>query len=140
MWGPAILFKKTPTQILSSEICDIFKNNYFEEHLWTTTSKLYFKRDSTQMFSCEFCELFKNSYFVEHLLTAGSETPVWECLFNKAANLRASRPLAVLERDTRQVLLCEFCELLGKYFCRTPRNHFSYNVFFLFFLPHDIFS
>ena len=31
--GPATLLKKTPTQVLSCEICKLFKNNYFEEHL-----------------------------------------------------------------------------------------------------------
>ena len=30
--------KKTPTQILSCEICKIFKNTYFKEHLRTTAS------------------------------------------------------------------------------------------------------
>ena len=25
--------KKTPTLVFSSKICEIFKNNYFEEHL-----------------------------------------------------------------------------------------------------------
>ena len=50
--------------MLSCEICEIFKNNYFEEHLWTTASKLYLKRDSDKMFSCEFCKLFTNTYLV----------------------------------------------------------------------------
>ena len=45
-WGPATLLKKTPTQVLSCEICKLFKNNYFEEHLWMSASKLYLKRDS----------------------------------------------------------------------------------------------
>ena len=40
-WGPADLLKKTPAQVLSSEIY-----NYFEEDLWMSTSKLYLKRDS----------------------------------------------------------------------------------------------
>ena len=30
--------KETPTQVFSCEICEIFKNTYFEEHLRTTTS------------------------------------------------------------------------------------------------------
>ena len=38
--------KKTQTQVLSCEICKLFNNNYFEEHLWTSVSKLYLKRDS----------------------------------------------------------------------------------------------
>ena len=45
-WGPATLFKKTPTQVFSCEIYKLFKNNYFEEHLWTSASKHYLKRDS----------------------------------------------------------------------------------------------
>ena len=40
-WGPATLLKKTPTQVLSCEICKLFKNNYFEEHLMTSASKFY---------------------------------------------------------------------------------------------------
>ena len=30
--------KDTPTQVLSCETCENFKNIYFEEHLWTTAS------------------------------------------------------------------------------------------------------
>ena len=33
------ILKKTPTEVFSCEICEIFKNIYFEEHLRTTTSK-----------------------------------------------------------------------------------------------------
>ena len=29
------LLKKTPTQVISCEYCEIFKNTYFEEHLCT---------------------------------------------------------------------------------------------------------
>ena len=35
------LFNKvagTPTQVFSCEICEIFKNTYFEEHMRTTAS------------------------------------------------------------------------------------------------------
>ena len=38
---PAALSKKIPAQVLSCEIC-----NYYEEHLWISTCKLYSKRDS----------------------------------------------------------------------------------------------
>ena len=31
-------YKETQTQVFSSEICEIFKNTYFEEHLRTTAS------------------------------------------------------------------------------------------------------
>ena len=34
---PVTLLKKR-LQLFSSEICEIFKNTYFEEHLWTTAS------------------------------------------------------------------------------------------------------
>ena len=36
--GPATILKKTPTQVFSCEICEIFKNTYFEEHQRTTAS------------------------------------------------------------------------------------------------------
>ena len=36
----ATLLKKTPAQLLSCKTCEILKNNYFEEHQWTTASKL----------------------------------------------------------------------------------------------------
>ena len=35
--------KKTPTQVLSCEICQIFRNTYFEEHLGTTASANAYK-------------------------------------------------------------------------------------------------
>ena len=31
---PATLLRKIPTHMLSCKICKLFKNNYFEEHLW----------------------------------------------------------------------------------------------------------
>ena len=34
------LKKETPTQVFSCEICEIFKNTYFEEHLRTTVPTL----------------------------------------------------------------------------------------------------
>ena len=33
-----VFFKKTPTQVLSCEVCKTFKNTYFEEHLQMTAS------------------------------------------------------------------------------------------------------
>ena len=49
--GPATFLKKTLTQVLPCEICKLleftnFQNNYFEENLWMSASKLYLKRDS----------------------------------------------------------------------------------------------
>ena len=84
-WGPVTLLKKIPTQVPSCEICKLFKNNYFEQHLWMSASKLlnlflfliFLKKETpTKVFSCEFCKLFKNTYFVEYLQTTGSETLV----------------------------------------------------------------
>ena len=94
-WGPATLLKKTPTQVLSCEICKLFKNNYFEEHLWMSGSKLL------NLFSGKFCELFKNTYFAEDLRTTVFETPVRRgSLINKPASLMAWTHLTVLERDS----------------------------------------
>ena len=92
-WGAATLLKKISTQVLFCEICELFKSNYFEEHLWMSTSK------SNVVFSCEFCELFKKTYFVKDLQTARSETPVRGSVFSKIASLMAWRSLAVLKRD-----------------------------------------
>ena len=86
--------------MLSCEIGKHFKNNYFEEHLWTSASKFSWKKTPTYVFSCEYCELFKNTYFVDDLQTADSETLVRESLFNKAANLMAWMHLTVLKRDS----------------------------------------
>ena len=36
---------------------------YFEEHLWTSASKLIYKETTIPVFFCEFCELFKDIYF-----------------------------------------------------------------------------
>ena len=35
----ATLLKETPTQMLSCEYCEIFKNNFFAEHLRETNSE-----------------------------------------------------------------------------------------------------
>ena len=36
--GLQLYSKETPTQVFSCEICEIFKNIYLAEHLWTTGS------------------------------------------------------------------------------------------------------
>ena len=36
--GVQLYQKETPTQMLSSEYCEIFQNTYFEEHLPTAAS------------------------------------------------------------------------------------------------------
>ena len=33
--------KETPVEMFSSEFCEIFKNIFFTEHLWTTASILF---------------------------------------------------------------------------------------------------
>ena len=33
--------KETPTQAFSWQYCEIFKDSYFEEHLWTATSESF---------------------------------------------------------------------------------------------------
>ena len=33
-----VFYKETPTQMLSCELCETFKNTYFEEYLQTTAS------------------------------------------------------------------------------------------------------
>ena len=38
--GPQLYWKETPRQVLSCEICEIFKNTHFEEHLQTTMQVL----------------------------------------------------------------------------------------------------
>ena len=56
--------------MLSCEICKIFKNNYFEQDLWVTASKLYLKRDPTNVFLWilwiikEFCRASTNDWFL----------------------------------------------------------------------------
>ena len=37
--GLQLYYKQTLTQVLSCEICEVYKNTYFEEHLRTTASK-----------------------------------------------------------------------------------------------------
>ena len=129
-WGPATLLKKTPTQLLSSEICKLFKSNYFEEHLWMPSSKLYLKRDyNTSVFLWTL--LFKKTYLVVDLRMTGSETPIRWSLFNKVASETTWKYLAVLERDSSKGIypwaLWNFKEAL----CRTPfSNHFSHDVDF----------
>ena len=103
-WGPATLLKKTPTQVLSCEIYKLFKNNYFEEHLWTSASKYCLKRDSNTGAFLWVLWVVQNTYFLEDLETASSETPVRESFFNKVESLTAWRLLTVLERDCRKVI------------------------------------
>ena len=54
----ATLFKGTPTQVFSGEICEIFKNIYFEEYLRTTAY-----RTLPHLISIRDLHLFQNSCF-----------------------------------------------------------------------------
>ena len=112
------VIKKIRTQELSCKICEVFKNNYFEEHLWTTTVySLYSKRDSdTGAFRC--------------ILRI-----IQQSLFNKVARLTAQWPLTVLERDSSTGTSLWIFWILGKNFCSTAStNHFSNGVAFFSFL------
>ena len=100
-WGPANLLKNTPTQVFPCEICKFLKNNYYEQHLWTSASIPYLKRDLNTSVFGEFCELFKNAYNLGDLLKASSETLVQGSIFKKVASLTAWRLLTLLERDHR---------------------------------------
>ena len=131
MWEPATLLKKAPTQVFSCEICKLFKNNYFEEHLWTSASKLYLKRDSNTVVF-----LWILGISQEHLFCRGSMNGCfWNTsagsLFNKVASLTAWRHLTVLERLWHRYFSVNFVKYLGKRFCKKiPSNHVSHNVIF----------
>ena len=120
--------------MFSCEIYKLFKNNYFEEHLWTSASKYYLKRDSNSGASSEFCKLFKNTYFLEDPQRACSDTPVRGFFFKKFASLTAWKLLTVLERDSHGYFSVNFDKFLRKLFYRTrPSNHFSHDVVFFLF-------
>ena len=79
--------------MLSCEICEIFKNNYFEQHLWATASKLYLKGDSTNIslwilwIIKEFCRASTNDWLLNTCAR----------VFRNLVNLTAWRLLTVLE-------------------------------------------
>ena len=56
------LFNKA-AQVFSFEICEIFKNSFFTEHLQKTASGVYH----------DFCKIFLNTCSVDHIKTAASE-------------------------------------------------------------------
>ena len=76
LWEPATLLKKAPTQVFFCEICKLFKNNYFKEHLWTSASKLYLKRDFNTVVFLWILGISQEHLFVEDPWTVGSKTPV----------------------------------------------------------------
>ena len=67
LWWSLLLIKlqairKTPTRVLSCNICEIFKNNYFEEHLRTTASFCIRFKSVNFTISREFSQRKKLSY------------------------------------------------------------------------------
>ena len=104
LWEPATLLKKAPTQVFSCEICKLFKNNYFEEHLWTSASKLYLKRDSNTVVFL---------WIQEHIFCGGSMDG---CFWNTSAEPYSLKAFNSIRETLAQVFLCEFCEILRKAF------------------------
>ena len=114
---PATLLKKTPTQVLAREICKLFKNNYFEEHLWNAASKHYFKRDSNTV-----AFLWILWIIQEHLFSRRSTNGVRKWLPHSYFSVN-------------------FEKFLGNRFCRTPPSkHLSHDMtwFFLFVDQWDL--
>ena len=116
-WESATLLKKALTHTFSSEICKLFKNNYFEEHLRSSSFKPYLKRDSNKGVFLWILWIIQ-----EHLFCKGSINGCfWNTsagsFFNKVASLTAWRHLIILERLTlAQVFLCKFWEIFRKAF------------------------
>ena len=56
VWRPATLLRKTAAQVFSCDICEIFKNTYFEEHLRAAaTAKIVFSKNCRNCFAlCHF--------------------------------------------------------------------------------------
>ena len=92
--GPTTLSKNTPTQALSWETC-----NYFKELLWMTTSKLYLKRESNIDVFLSILSVIQERLLVHDLQKTGFETAMRGSLFNKVASLTAWISLTVLEKD-----------------------------------------
>ena len=65
--------KETLALVFSCKFCEISKNTFFTEHLWTTAIK---KEALAQVFSCEFSEISKNTHSTEHLRATASESSV----------------------------------------------------------------
>ena len=92
--GPTTLSKNTPTQALSWETC-----NYFKELLWMITSKLYLKRESNINVFLSILSVIQERLLVDDLRKTGFETAMRGSLFNKVASLTAWMSLTVLEKD-----------------------------------------
>ena len=57
--GLQLYLKKTPAQVFSCEFCEISKNTFFTEHLWTTASVSNRKCAKIQLSQKHFWENFK---------------------------------------------------------------------------------
>ena len=92
--GPTTLSKNTPTQALSWETC-----NYFKELLWMITSKLYLKRESNINVFLSILSVIQERLLVDDLRKTGFETAMRGSVFNKVASLTVWMSLTVLEKD-----------------------------------------
>ena len=133
--GASTLLKKTPTQVLSLETSKTFKNNYLQEHLWMTSSRLYLERNSNAGFFLWIWELFKTTYFAEHLQLAGSGTLMQGSLFDKVSGLTVWRPSTVLETDSSSgISLWIFWNFHESCFAEHFLTTTSYMIFFFLFV------
>ena len=88
----------SPTHVFSCEICKLFKSNYFEEHLWTSGSKLYFKRNSNTGAFLWILWIIQEHLFCRRSMNSCFRNTSAGSFFNKVASLAAWRHLTVLER------------------------------------------
>ena len=116
-WETSTFLEKTPTRVFFCEIYKRFNSNYFEEHLWTSASKLFLKRDSnTGVFLWILC-IIQEHLFCRRSMNGWFWNTSAGSLFNKVASLTAWMYLTVLEREALpQEFLCEFCEIFRKAF------------------------
>ena len=58
-WPANLIRKQTLAKLFSSEFCEIFKNTFFIEHLWTTASdiKISDKVKYTRRISLSYCHI-----------------------------------------------------------------------------------
>ena len=59
--GPQLYSKETLTQTFSNKICNNFRNNYFEEHLWRTAFECYYNGEKVLRNSYRFLETLRNT-------------------------------------------------------------------------------
>ena len=95
-WRPSTLLRKALTLILSCEIREIVRNNYFEENLWIIASKLYLKRIYNKSVLLWIFEIIQEHLFCRiscKLLVLKHQG----FFFNKAACRTTWCPLTMLE-------------------------------------------